>query len=48
MNEHIKYLADSLESTTKTELLLNERSRELTRIKMDNAYSRSRIDALER
>ena len=44
MNEHLKALTDSIQSTNKTELLLNERSRELVKIKLENSFLKNKID----
>ena len=35
MNEHIKRLTESLINTSKTELLLNEKIREIAKVKHD-------------
>ena len=48
MHEHLKGLSLTLQDTTKTELLLNERSRELAKVKLENAQLKCRIEYLEK
>ena len=48
MNEHIKHLTDSLVSTSKNELVLNEKLREMAKLKHDLSMTKNRNDFLEK
>ncbi len=48
MNEHIKHLTDSLVNASKNELILNEKLREMAKLKHDYSMTKNRNELLER
>lgn len=48
MNEHLKHLTDSLVNTSKNELLLNEKLREMAKLKHDSSMTKNRNEFLEK
>ena len=48
MNEYIKHLSNSIVDTSKTELALNERVREIARLKHDLSMQTNKCEHLEK
>lgn len=48
MNEHIKHLTDSVVNASKNELILNEKLREMAKVKHDFSMIKKRNEFLEK
>ena len=48
MNQHIKHLTDTLVSTSKNELVLNEKLREITRLRHELSSTKNKYDFLNK